>query len=213
MTSKPGDHTWPLQCAKQSSCLANRPGIFEKRWPPLKVNAFDEGSTKTYIDTDVTGEFVLQGTPCRVTANVLNDQTETFETVPVQVELESVDCSVRKTVKAFTTEKVTRNLEAIDWKKSGSLLTNFTLTYFVRQHREESDEVSGLPWGLRDIKESQELTPDKRSTVKELEESIALVDSLERWRACIVRQLRNGSEKIIEHREAFNEEFRNGRGL
>ena len=52
-----------------------------------------------------------------MTVNVLNGQTETFETMPVDVELESLDGSVSKTVNAFTTEKVTGNLEAIDWRK------------------------------------------------------------------------------------------------
>ena len=49
--------------------------------------------------------------------NVLNGQTETFETMPVDVELESLDGSMSKTVSAFTTERVTGNLEAIDWRK------------------------------------------------------------------------------------------------
>ena len=49
--------------------------------------------------------------------NVLNGQTEIFETMPVDVELESLDGSVSKTVSAFTTERVTENVEAIDWRK------------------------------------------------------------------------------------------------
>ena len=49
--------------------------------------------------------------------NVLNGQTETFETMPVDVELESLNGSMSKTVSAFTTERVTGNLEAIDWRK------------------------------------------------------------------------------------------------
>ena len=48
---------------------------------------------------------------------VLPKQTETFETMPIEVELESVDYRIRKTVNAFTTEKVTGNLETIHWKK------------------------------------------------------------------------------------------------
>ena len=47
--------------------------------------------------------------------NVLNGQTETFETTPIDVEIESLDGTVTKTVRAFTTEKVTGTLEAIDW--------------------------------------------------------------------------------------------------
>ena len=49
--------------------------------------------------------------------NVLNGQTESFETMPVDVELERLDGSVSKAVSAFTTERVAGNLEAIDWRK------------------------------------------------------------------------------------------------
>ena len=77
----------------------------------------DEASTKTYINADVASELGLQGISRKVTVNVLNGQTETFETMPVDVELESLDGSVSKTVSAFTTERVTGNLEAIDWRK------------------------------------------------------------------------------------------------
>ena len=47
--------------------------------------------------------------------NVLNGQTKTFETTPIDVEIESLDGTVTKTVRPFTTEKVTGTLEAIDW--------------------------------------------------------------------------------------------------
>ena len=84
----------------------------------IKVNALlDEASTKTYINADVASELGLQGISRKVTVNVLNGQTETFETMPVDVELESLDGSVSKTVNALTTERVTGNLEAIDWRK------------------------------------------------------------------------------------------------
>ena len=82
----------------------------------VKVNALlDEVSTKTYINCDVAGELRLQGIPQMVTVNVLNGQTETFETTPVDVEIESLDGTVKKTASAFTTEKITGTLEAIDW--------------------------------------------------------------------------------------------------
>ena len=73
----------------------------------------DEASTKTYINADVASDLGLQGISRKVTVNVLNRQTETFKTMPVDVELERLDGSVSKTVSAFTTERVTGNLEAI----------------------------------------------------------------------------------------------------
>ena len=47
----------------------------------FKVNALlDEVSTKTYLNADIAAELGLQGHPQSVTVNVLNGQTETFET-------------------------------------------------------------------------------------------------------------------------------------
>ena len=70
----------------------------------------DEASTKTYINTDVATELGLEGKPQKVTINVLNRQTETFETMPVAVEPETLDASVKITVSAFTAEKVRGNM-------------------------------------------------------------------------------------------------------
>ena len=64
----------------------------------IKVNALpDEASTKTNINADVASELGPRGISRKVTVKVLNGQTETFETMPVDVELESLDGSVSKT--------------------------------------------------------------------------------------------------------------------
>ena len=41
--------------------------------------------------------------------NVLNGQTETFETTPVEVELESLDGNVKTTISTFTAERVRKH--------------------------------------------------------------------------------------------------------
>ena len=104
----------------QTGFLALRtvPVILKNGNRAIKVNALlDEPSTKTYINADVASELGLQGISRKVTVNVLIGQTETVETMPVDVELESLDGSVSKTVSAFTTERFTGSLEAIDWIK------------------------------------------------------------------------------------------------
>ena len=69
----------------------------------IKVNALlDDASTKTYINADVAAELGLQGKTERVTVNVLNGQVETFETRPVDVQLESLIGDVKLQVTAFT---------------------------------------------------------------------------------------------------------------
>ena len=90
----------------------------------LIVNALlDEASTKTYIKADVAAELGLQGRSQKVTVNVLNGQTKTFETMSVKVELESLDGSVKTAVNAFTSEQVTGNMKAINW---GAYATKWT---------------------------------------------------------------------------------------
>ena len=109
---EPGDnqaersHTTTTAEGTQTGFLALRtvPVILKNGNRAIKVNALlDEASTKTYINADVASELRLQGISRKVSVNVLNGQTETFETMPVDVELESLDGSVSKTVSAFTT--------------------------------------------------------------------------------------------------------------
>ena len=91
----------------------------------IKVNTLlDEASTKTYLNADVAAELGLEGHPKSVTVNVLNGQTETFETTPVEVELESLDGNVKSIINAFTAERVTGNMKVIDWGKYAAKCTH-----------------------------------------------------------------------------------------
>ena len=82
------------------------------------VNALlDDASTKTYLNGDVAAELGLQGIPQKVTVNVLNNQVDTFETTPVKLELESLDGKVNMEISAFTADRVTGDMKAINWRK------------------------------------------------------------------------------------------------
>ena len=84
----------------------------------IKVNALlDDASTKTYINSDVAAELGLQGKTERVTVNVLNGQIKTFNTRPIEVQLESLCGNVRTNVTAFTADQVTGDMEAVNWNK------------------------------------------------------------------------------------------------
>ena len=84
----------------------------------LVVNAvLDDASTITYVNSDVAAELGLQGIPQKVTVNVLNGHVETFETMPVEVGLESINGKTDVVIHAFTTEKVTGNMSVIEWEK------------------------------------------------------------------------------------------------
>ena len=84
----------------------------------LKVNALlDDGSTKSYINADVAAELGLQGKTEKVMVNVLNGQVETFESKPVEFQLESMNGSVNMTVNAYTANRVTGDMRVFDWNK------------------------------------------------------------------------------------------------
>lgn len=72
--------------------LRTVPVFLKNGYRRIKVNAsLDDASTKTNLNADVAAKLGLQGHPQSVTVNVLNGQVETFETMPVKVELESLD--------------------------------------------------------------------------------------------------------------------------
>ena len=83
----------------------------------IKVNALlDEASTKAYLNADLAVELELHGEPQIMTVNVLNGQTETFETTPVEFELESMNGNVATKMSAFTAERVAGSMKVIDWE-------------------------------------------------------------------------------------------------
>jgi len=80
----------------------------------VKVNAlWDDGSTKSYINEDVS-ELGLSGAKQRVQVNVINGKTETFNTMTVNFQIESVVHNTRLNMEAQTTRNVTGTLKAID---------------------------------------------------------------------------------------------------
>ena len=82
----------------------------------LTVNALlDDASTKTYVNKDVAEKLGLHGKTDTVTVNVLNGQIETFDTKTVHFELESVNGNVNMNVTAYTANRVTGNLNVVDW--------------------------------------------------------------------------------------------------
>ena len=98
--------------------LRTVPVILKNGDRSLEVNALlDDASTKTYVNADVAAELGLQGKTEKVTVNVLNGQVETFETRPVDIELESVAGDVKLEVTAYTATRVLGTMSAFDWSQ------------------------------------------------------------------------------------------------
>ena len=75
-----------------------------------------DGSTSSYINGDVVAQLGAQlGGFQKIKVNVLNGQTDIFETAPANLTLESLDGRVKISFTANTTEMVTGKLKAVNW--------------------------------------------------------------------------------------------------
>ncbi|XP_064627878.1 uncharacterized protein LOC135487738 [Lineus longissimus] len=104
---------------EESEYIALRtvPVIVKNGRKRLKINVLlDDGSTTTYINTEVAEELGLKGEVMKTTVSVLNGMVESFETTPVEVGLESLDKRIDMMITARTTDNVTGDMKAIDWR-------------------------------------------------------------------------------------------------
>jgi len=84
----------------------------------LRINALlDDGSTTTYINTDIALELGLNGTRQYSTVNTINGRNKTFCTMSVNFEIVSENGAVKIPVEAKTINNITGNLQTTDWSK------------------------------------------------------------------------------------------------
>ena len=84
----------------------------------LKVNALlDDASSKTYLNSDIAAELGLEGRPHELTVNVLNDNQQILDTTVVEFMISSCEGKVSKLASAYTAERVTGNMQVVDWSK------------------------------------------------------------------------------------------------
>ena len=86
----------------------------------VKVNAIlDDGSNKTFLNEEVAGILGLKESYQTVTVNVLNNEVETFQSMPLEVTVESLDGEFSGDIKVKTCpQRVTGNYKAENWKQS-----------------------------------------------------------------------------------------------
>ena len=83
----------------------------------LIMNAIlDDGSTQTYLNTDIAVKLALNGEIWKSQVNVINETVVTFETALVQFTLKSVNGQVNTVTEAFTINNVTGDLKTTNWK-------------------------------------------------------------------------------------------------
>ena len=76
----------------------------------------DDGSTQTYLNTDIAVKLALNGEIWKSQVNVINETVVTFETALVQFTLKSMNGQVNTVTAAFTINNVTGDLKTTNWK-------------------------------------------------------------------------------------------------
>lgn len=98
--------------------LRTVPVILKNGHRSITVNALlDDASTRSYINSDVAAELGLQGQQQIITVSGLNERLTTFETKTVNFMLKSLDGKTSTTLTAYTANKVTGDMQVVDWSK------------------------------------------------------------------------------------------------
>ena len=85
--------------------LRNVPAYLTSGKRKVKVNALlDDGSSKTYLNSDIAAELELEGSPHELTVNILNDNQEKFETTVVEFTISSLNGKVSTLASVYTAE-------------------------------------------------------------------------------------------------------------
>ena len=85
----------------------------------IRVNAvLDDASSASYISEEVAGVLGLSAPFEPVTVQVLNENIETFDTMPVDLILENSDGNVQVPFQAFTCPRqITGSYKVVDWRR------------------------------------------------------------------------------------------------
>ncbi|XP_065190905.1 uncharacterized protein LOC135821835 [Sycon ciliatum] len=111
----------------------------------LRVNALlDDGSTQSYVNTEVADQLNLQGPMKRVSISTLNGAVESFESMPVDLLVESVDGKFISPFSAITTSHVTGTLKPYDWTVESSQYHHLLDIPFEQPATRQIDMLIGL---------------------------------------------------------------------
>ena len=108
------------EAQRESFSLRSLPVWVKANGKKLKVNAIlDDGSNETFLTEDVAGVLGIQEKYETVRVNVLNNEVETFQSIPMKVTIESVDGQFSKLIDVKTCpQKVTGNYRVEDCNQS-----------------------------------------------------------------------------------------------
>ena len=100
----------------------------------VKINAIlDDASNETFLNEEVAGVLGLQEPFQKVQVHVLNDTVETFQSMPLKIEIESVDGQLSKEISVkMCQRKVTGNYRVVNWTEHQSKWPHLTQCSFAK---------------------------------------------------------------------------------
>ena len=112
-------HTATLTAHASSELVSLRtvPVCIKANGKKVKVNAvLDDASTGSLLNEEIAIALGLQSAYERETVRVLNETVESFDTMPVEITLESVDGQTSMALNVYTCARnVTGNYQAVNW--------------------------------------------------------------------------------------------------
>ncbi|PFX27081.1 hypothetical protein AWC38_SpisGene8239 [Stylophora pistillata] len=107
------------ETSTESYSLRTVPVWIKANGRKVKINAIlDDASNETFLNKEVAGVLGLQEPFEKVQVHVLNDTVEMFQSMPLQIEIESADGRLSKEIGVQTCpQKVTGSYRAVNWNK------------------------------------------------------------------------------------------------
>ena len=126
--------------------LCTVPVILCNAGKEIQVNALlDDASTRTYLSNQVASELGLQGEEKPVTVAVLNGAQKTFMSMPVELEVHSLDGKVNQSMTAYTTNaRIVGELQATDWRQASQDWRHLKFLDFPELKNNQVDMLIGL---------------------------------------------------------------------
>ena len=195
--SKERSQVTTLTCAQYKEVVSLRtvPVWLKSKGKKIKVNAvLDDASTVSYVNEEVAGALGLSATYEKVSFNVLNENVETFDSMPVSFTLESCDGNVKIPFQALTCpRRVTGTYKIVDWQRYQSSWPHLSVCKFPDPAADPivdlligQDQID-LHFSKCDVKEDPGEPvarlgllgwscighPDRRTTAKEIQTNLA----------------------------------------
>ena len=102
----------------------------------VKVNAIlNDASNESFVNEEVAGALGLKESHQTVKVHVLNNSVETFQIIPLKIEIESVNDQFTKEIEVKTCPRsVTGNYQVKNWR-TGAETSGLTLPSVILHHQ------------------------------------------------------------------------------